>query len=62
MKIILYIENDNDYFGMSLLGGFVQESKKKGWWNTLILPALSCHDSNVDDLLDQADGFVTRGA
>ncbi|MDC0088182.1 helix-turn-helix domain-containing protein [Akkermansiaceae bacterium] len=62
MKIILYIENDNDYFGMSLLGGFVQESKKKEWWNTLILPALSCHDSNVDDLLDQADGFVTRGA
>jgi len=60
--IILYIEQANDYFGKSLLDGFVKESKSHSWWTTISVPLSDKIDTDIIDLCSQVDGFVTRGA
>ena len=62
MKTVLYIDSTRGYFGRTLLNGFVEEAKKKSWWDTLILPCRDSVDTHTLDIFQQVDGFVTRDA
>jgi len=61
-KTILYVEDANDYFGKTLLDGFILESKAHSWWKTLSFPCLGEVTNTTAELCAKVDGFVTRGA
>ena len=61
MKRILYIDNENDFFGKELAHGFIEEANHKSWWTHWYH---TFDEGNVDSirrLLPFIDGVVLRG-
>ena len=58
---VLYLDNENDFFGKELAHGFIKEANLKKWWNHWYHPFDESNFKSIESLIKQVSGVVFRG-